>query len=172
MNKDILKIMLSIPDVNYYAEARRHVYIDEEHIVATDGAVLLAYEHNLDIEKPALIVNQRDKSGEIKADILIEGTPAYTGSFQYPDYHRVLNPGTVDVAQSDPFLIYTLYSITKKTGAVFNYVRYATLLKTLDKKIKVESYFISTDPGLPTTISGSIAEHKIHFVFMPLSGIK
>ena len=117
-------------DIRYYLNG---VFINEQHIVATDGARMNAYKHGqewehgdiiIPIDKVELALKMKTKQIKIEKDS-INGIPFGTIDGKFPDYLRVIpqSPKTTEgeiIANINPeFLLDACKAVRLVTGAKY-----------------------------------------------------
>ncbi len=157
-----------------------HFLIDEENIVVTDTRVLAIYKHKEEFDGRYLLLNKKSKI-EIIADkddgFFDAGIEIYRKkkllnenevidkseyNYNYPDYKRIIPNSKQKSFESSYTGVDALYRLSFMHGVVFDYVKFSTLMKAIDK-VHFTRYVFS-GKNLPVMIEND----DITIVLMPL----
>jgi len=178
IDQNIADILTQLRENNNPKKELNHIYVDSENMVVTDTKILLVYKHNMEIDDQFLLLNQKYKMNmdfniddgfmEFGVDVyrkkaLYKEKPKDKSYFyNYPNYKRILPTYNSKKFKSHLRGIDALYTITSLNGSVFDYIKFSTFLKKLNK-IRFDRYYFS-EKNLPIAIEND----NLIVVLMPL----
>ena len=112
--------------MNIMKKEINHILVDSENMVATDTRILIVKKHNMDIQKPFLLINDKAKHVMNTEAIEFNMKASYVLANGYPSYKRII-PELKRMVDINSKFIKALYEISSKHGVMFDYVKNATI---------------------------------------------
>ncbi len=158
-------------DKNNPKEELNHIYVDKENIVLTNTVWLIIIKHDLNIEKPILLINDKAKYkyGNLQySDIF--GCTFIDDNFNYPDYTRILRKNNDNMSIGFCNILESIYEIQFNNNIAISYKVLSDLNK-LSKLVFIDKYdYVSNT--LPLSLKGecndnSGYDYAIEIMMMP-----